>query len=392
MRCRARRGRREGSPPTGRARPRARGPRAIPGSAGCRSAAAAISRRLPGGVLGTGAPAHRIGVVRQPDDRSGRTSEGDIKRPGAGSRTPGCRGTTLPAGLRRRKGVPRMPSPISYLPTAPAILWLDDPAAADPRLTGGKAASLAELAARLPVPPGFVVAGDVPPAHVEAAYAELGARAGAGDAVVAVRSSATDEDGRDASFAGQHETLLGVQGAAELHAAIAACRASGEAPRALAYRRANGLAAPSGPLPVLVQVLVPADAAAVVFSLNPVAPHRGEVLVNAALGLGESIVGGTVTPDEFALARPSLVVSRRTIADKRRMTVRAPGGSVEVDVPAPLRRMPSIADHQAREAAALALALEEQLGMPVDLELAWSGTTLHLLQCRPITTLAQEAA
>jgi pyruvate,water dikinase len=116
------------------------------------------------------------------------------------------------------------------------------------------------------------------------------------------------------------------------------------------------------------------------------------VLVNAALGLGESIVGGTVTPDEFALARTSLDVTRRTIADKRRMTVRAPGGSVEVDVPVPLRRMPSIGDEQAREAAVLALTLEDELGMPVDLELAWSGTTLHLLQCRPITTIAQEAA
>src|SRR4051794_26291546 len=219
-----------------------------------------------------------------------------------------------------------MPSPISTLPSAPAILWLDDPAAADPRFTGGKAAALAQLAAHLPVPPGFVVAGDVAPADIEAAYVELGARSGGAEAVVAVRSSAADEDDLDASFAGQHETLLGVRGAAGLPGAIAACRPSGEAPRALAYRRANGLAGPRGPLPVLVQLLVPADAAAVVFSLNPVAPHRGEVLVNAALGLGESIVGGTVTPDEFALARPSLGVARRTIADKRRGTVRAARG------------------------------------------------------------------
>lgn len=74
------------------------------------------------------------------------------------------------------------------------------------------------------------------------------------------------------------------------------------------------------------------------------------------------------------------------------MTVRAPGGSREVDVPAPLRRLPSITDMQAREAAGLALDLEQELGFAVDLELAWSGDDLHLLQCRPITTLAQEAA
>jgi phosphoenolpyruvate synthase/pyruvate phosphate dikinase len=281
--------------------------------------------------------------------------------------------------------------------TRPAhVLWFEDPAAADPGRTGGKAAALAALAPQHPVPPGFVVTGGTPDAHLAGAYAELGARAGTPDPVVAVRSSATDEDGLETSFAGQHETVLGVQGLTELLAAVEACRASGRSARALAYRHANGLHAPTAELPVLVQLLVPADAAAVVFSVNPVAPLSGEVLVNAALGLGESIVGGTVTPDEWALARPSLAVRRRTIADKRRMTVRAPGGSREVDVPVPLRRLPSLGDEQAREAAALALDLERHFGVPVDLELAWSAGEIHLLQCRPITTLTetqiQEAA
>ncbi len=273
------------------------------------------------------------------------------------------------------------------------ILWLEDPAAISARRTGGKAAALARLADRLPIPPGFVVVGDVDRIAVELAYAELGDRAGTDDdALVAVRSSAADEDGLQSSFAGQHETILGVRGIDELLDAIAECRASAHSERALHYRRASGLTAPRAPLPVLVQLLVPADAAAVVFSINPVTPRSGEVLVNAAFGLGESIVGGTVTPDEWALRRPSLAVARRTIADKRRMTVRAPGGSREVDVPAPLRRLPSITDMQAREAAGLALDLEQELGFAVDLELAWSGDDLHLLQCRPITTLAQEAA
>jgi pyruvate,water dikinase len=280
----------------------------------------------------------------------------------------------------------------SQLPT-PSILWFDDPAAADARRTGGKAAALANLADRLPVPPGFVVVGPLDAALVALAYAELGARAGAGDEpLVAVRSSATDEDGLQTSFAGQHETVLGVRGMDELIDAIAACRDSAHTDRALSYRRANGLAGPRGHLPVLVQLLVPADAAAVVFSVDPVAPARGEVLVNAAYGLGESIVGGTVTPDEWGVSRRTLEVTRNQIADKRRMTVRAPGGSREIDVPFALRRRPSISDEQARAAAALALRLERELGMPVDLELAWSGDELHLLQCRPITTLAQEAA
>jgi phosphoenolpyruvate synthase/pyruvate phosphate dikinase len=271
------------------------------------------------------------------------------------------------------------------------ILWLEDPAATSARRTGGKAAALAGLADRLPIPPGFVVVGELDPVAIALAYAELGNRAGSDEALVAVRSSAADEDGREASFAGQHETILGVRGIDELLGAITACRDSQHADRALRYRRANGIARPQAPLPVLVQLLVPADAAAVVFSVNPVT-RGGEVLVNAAFGLGESIVGGTVTPDEWALARPSLHVTRRTIADKRRMTVRAPGGSREVDVPVPLRRLPSITDEQARAAATLALDLESELGYPVDLELAWTGDDLHLLQCRPITTLAQEAA
>jgi pyruvate,water dikinase len=276
---------------------------------------------------------------------------------------------------------------------APSILWFEDPAAADPRRAGGKAAALAALAGRLPVPAGFVVTGTLDPALVQLAYAELGGRAAAGDEpFVAVRSSATDEDGLQASFAGQHETILGVRGIGELLDAIAACRDSAHTERALSYRRANGLAAPRGPLPVLVQLLVPADSAAVVFSVDPVCPARGDVLVNAAFGLGESIVGGTVTPDTFALDRHTLDVTRQAIADKRRMTVRVPGGSREIDTPFALRRRPSISDAQARAAAALALRLERELGLPVDLELAWTGDDLHLLQCRPITTLAQEAA
>jgi pyruvate,water dikinase len=309
-----------------------------------------------------------------------------------GSHTAGLVEPSCFAAPRRAMVAVAMTTTLSSHRRTASILWFEDPQAADPRHVGGKAAALASLADRLPVPPGFVVVGAVDPANVEVAYAELAARAGTDEPLVAVRSSATDEDGLQASFAGQHETILGVRGMDELLEAIAACRASGHADRALQYRRANGLAAPSAPLPVLVQLLVMADAAAVVFSVDPVAPARGEVLVNAAYGLGESIVGGTVTPDEWALARPSLHITRESIADKRRMTVRVPGGSREIDVPPFLRRQPSITHEQAREAAALALRLEDELGLPVDLELAWAGNDLHLLQCRPITTLAQEAA
>jgi pyruvate,water dikinase len=277
---------------------------------------------------------------------------------------------------------------------APQVLWLGDPRAALAALTGGKAANLSRLAARFRVPPGFVLT--IPGTSIDrsaralviAAYRELGARAGVADAAVAVRSSAVDEDGRDASFAGQHDTYLNVSGAEQLWWAVSRCVRSFEADRALAYRRDHGLPAAPERVAVLVQRLVPADAAGVVFSANPVTGARDEVLLNASWGLGESVVSGTVTPDALVVSRDDLAVRERAIADKRRMTVAVPGGTREVPVPGRLARVPAIADAQARAAAELAVALEREMGWPVDLELAWAGPDVFLLQCRPITTLS----
>jgi pyruvate,water dikinase len=203
---------------------------------------------------------------------------------------------------------------------AAAILRLGEPRAADPALTGGKAASLSRLAATRRVPPGFVVAlagatlDRDARAAVVAAYRALGERCGVADPPVAVRSSAVDEDGADASFAGQHDTFLNVSGADQLWWAIARCVASFGGDRALAYRRRAGLTDAPARTAVLVQWLVPADAAGVAFSANPVTG--------------------------------------------------------------------------ARAAAELAIALEHETGRPVDLEVAWAGPDLYLLQCRPITTLS----
>jgi pyruvate, water dikinase len=273
------------------------------------------------------------------------------------------------------------------------ILWLGDPRAADPALAGGKAATLSRLAAGHRVPPGFVVALPGPAldradrAAVTAAYRALAERCGVADPPVAVRSSAVDEDGADASFAGQHDTVLGVAGAEQVWWAISRCVASFSGDRATAYRRRAGLAEARERAAVLVQWLVPADAAGVVFSANPVTGARDEVIVNAAWGLGESVVSGTVTPDAIVVDRDTLGVRGRVVADKHRMTVPDGDGVREVAVPSRLARMPAIDDAQARAAAALAVALERETGAPVDLEVAWAGADLFLLQCRPITTL-----
>jgi pyruvate,water dikinase len=278
------------------------------------------------------------------------------------------------------------------------ILWLDQEECRDTSRVGGKAANLSRLASLHPVPPGFCVTaaaharwgGDRVPAglfeSLVAAYAALGERCGVEEPSVAVRSSAVDEDGAAASFAGQHETYLNIVGATDVADAVARCWASARSARALEYRRWQGLGGESRQA-VLVQQLVPADVSAVVFSANPVSGAHDEVVINASWGLGESIVGGTVTPDTWTVRKRDLAVAARQIGEKRRMTVRAPGGTREVDVPRPMRTQPALTESQALEIARLALALEHAMGWPVDVECAWTAGRLYLLQCRPITTL-----
>ena len=275
------------------------------------------------------------------------------------------------------------------------VHWLGDAACHERDRVGGKAAYLSQLVAAPAghaVPPGFCLTlpcdGD-PLRELAAAYAALAARCGGPDPAVAVRSSALDEDGACASFAGQHETYLNVVGAAAVAAAVGYCRASARAPRALAYRAAQGLGTDvdDARVVVLVQRLVVADVAAVIFSANPVSGDTAEVVITASWGLGESIVGGTVTPDTYHLRKPDLTVLARQVAEKRRMTVAVPAGVREVAVPRLLAGVPALDDGQIAELGRLALLLEGHFGWPVDLECAYAGGRLHLLQCRPITTL-----
>ncbi len=133
--------------------------------------------------------------------------------------------------------------------------------------------------------------------------------------------------------------------------------------------------------------MVPADVSAVVFSANPVSGVRDEVIINASWGLGESIVGGTVSPDTYVVDKADLQVRERRIAEKERMTVSQTEGTREVDVPRFMRSQPALDDDKAAEMAHLARALEEEMGWPVDIECAYHADDLYLLQCRPITTL-----
>jgi pyruvate,water dikinase len=208
------------------------------------------------------------------------------------------------------------------------------------------------------------------------------------DVPVAVRSSALDEDGDLTSFAGQHETELNVVGIEAVLGAVARCWASGRTERALTYRRRQGLEVEGVRLAVVVQQLVLADISAVVFSANPVTNDRNEVVVTASWGLGESLVSGTATPDTWVVRKEDLGVLDEQVGAKERMTVAVDGGAREVPVPRLLREKLSLSRAQVAQLARLAVDLEARMGWPVDIEAAYFGEHLYLLQCRPITTLA----
>jgi phosphoenolpyruvate synthase/pyruvate phosphate dikinase len=291
------------------------------------------------------------------------------------------------------------------------IVWLDDPRADHISWVGGKAANLGRLAHHHAVPPGFCLTieafhravdggaqldedapeigtlPDVLRSEITECYAELGRRMGEDNPSVAVRSSATDEDGTVASFAGQFDTYLNIVGLEDVLRAVMRCWASGRSERIVAYREQHGLSHEGIGVGVLVQDLVPADAAAVVFSANPMNNRRDEVVINASYGLGESIVSGTVTPDTAVVLRDDLSVTSYHIGAKRQMTIRVHSGTIEVPVPHLLQHQHAVSDRQVAEMAALAIDLEAEMGWPVDIECAFSRGKLYLLQCRPITTL-----
>lgn len=291
------------------------------------------------------------------------------------------------------------------------ILWLGEARCHDPATVGGKAANLSRLAEDYRIPPGFAltaatfeeamrtgsgsgktsVAGPtMSPALYDVftdAYRRLVGMSQLQELGVAVRSSAVGEDGADASFAGQHDTYLNVVGEEAVADAIVRCWASINNPHALEYRRQKGLPLDGLRVAVLVQQLVPADVSAVVFGANPVTGILDEVTINASWGLGESIVGGTVTPDTFVVRKDALTVQSSQIVQKERMTVQTAGGTEEIDVPPAMQRPPSVSDDQVVEMARLAVDLETRMGWPADVECAYHDGHLYLLQCRPITTL-----
>lgn len=280
------------------------------------------------------------------------------------------------------------------------VLWLADSQAADVSQVGGKVAGLHGLGQHFRVPDGFCLCAeafrrwdgtDGLPEDLAntlvTAYGRLAQTTGDSAPRVAVRSSAVDEDGQGSSFAGQYETFLNVVGPEALLCAILACWQSARSARVAAYRDRTTTAAAGPGLAVLVQLLVPADVSGVVFSANPLNGDTSEIVINSNWGLGESVVSGETTPDNFVVNRQDLSIKTRHIVTKQYMSINADNGTRTVPVPRLLRQRASLTDAQIQELARLALSLEETTGYPVDVETAYQGSQLFLLQCRPITTM-----
>ena len=268
------------------------------------------------------------------------------------------------------------------------LVFFADAACAEVAVAGGKGASLAAMtAAGLPVPPGFALVASVlercvdasrlrelavareadeaqalvraatPPAHeLEEAYRRLGGGR------VAVRSSACAEDSEAASFAGQQETYLEVEGAEDVCARVVDCWASFFSERALFYRSHKGSLQDLA-MAVVVQRMVAAEKAGVLFTVDPVQRRRDQMIVEAVFGLGEQVVSGEVTPDHY-------VVDRRGAVKRERLASRG-----------------VLHHEELAELAALGRQLEEHFGRPQDIEWAIEGGTVYLLQSRPVTAL-----
>ena len=309
--------------------------------------------------------------------------------------------------------------------------WFDEIHKDDIARMGGKGANLGELShVGLPVPPGFVVSTAAYDAFVEAggikdeivglasraedpaafsAAAEeiraLFARGAIPDEVaaeiravydrlssangqaVAVRSSATAEDLPGASFAGQQETYLNVRDVGALMEAVKACWASLWTARAMAYQGRQGIDPAFVSLAVVVQQMVEAEAAGMLFTADPVSGRRDRTIINANWGLGEAVVSGQVTPDTLVMDKESGRVLSRETADKEVMTVYTEDGTGERPVPEARRRQPVLDDEAAAELARYGARIEELYGSPQDIEWALADGEFSIVQARSITNL-----
>ena len=325
------------------------------------------------------------------------------------------------------------------------IVWFDRYEHDHKPFVGGKNASLGEMMmAELPVPPGFAITtnayeqlwaheGLVPEindllrsidhddfaanraiseqirAKIESvpiaddvarditeAYAALCDHCGVDDLPVAVRSSATAEDLPDASFAGQQDTYLWVQGADSVLDHVKQCWSSIFTDRAIAYRHSMGYLHQAIAMSVGVQKMIDPIASGVAFTLNPSNGDRSQVAIDASWGLGEAVVSGEVTPDNFLVDKVLREVIKREISDKGVEYCLTESGSVEkLTIEGDRRTAPSVSDDDLTAISVLARRAEKHYGCPQDIEWALdkhlpAGENVVMLQSRPETVWSQK--
>jgi pyruvate,water dikinase len=323
---------------------------------------------------------------------------------------------------------------------------LNELRAGDEALFGGKSASLGELlAADIPVPPGFALSttafhsfmeapgltgviseamagarsGGVQEitsaaqtiadamrsiplpaelrAEIASRYAELAEAAGVSEPPVAVRSSALGEDSEEATFAGQQETYLWIQGVESLCDAVRACWVSLYSATAVSYRARLGQAHEEAAMGVTVQLMVDAERSGVMFTCNPLSGDKSMIAINASWGLGLAVVGGEVTPDDYLVSKVTRAVVREKINPKQVEYVPDPHGpgTVCVEVPADRRDARCLEEDSIAHLVAVGRRVERHFGAPQDIEWAIARTgeppeNLFVLQSRPVTALPEQ--
>jgi pyruvate,water dikinase len=316
------------------------------------------------------------------------------------------------------------------------IAWFSELGKEDVTLAGGKGANLAEMTrANIPVPPGFIVTTDayftflkqakleqricqlLEPLDIEdseelkrtsdklkekisnspmpeeianeirQAYRKLGGSA------VAVRSSATAEDLPEASFAGQHRTFLNVRGENEVLAAVRGCWASLFEPRAIFYRQQQGFDHLSVGLAVPVQQMIQSQVSGVMFTVEPLTNDKGEILIEAVYGLGEAIVSGEVSPDEYIVDKTELAIVDKQIAKQQWQIIKNPQphsieeSNIKAPIPTSQQSKQKLTDEDIITLAKLGRRLEDLYQFPQDIEWAKEDGNLFIVQTRPVTTL-----
>ncbi len=260
--------------------------------------------------------------------------------------------------------------------------------ARDESIFGAKAVGLGEATRRgLPLPPGVALSGPIVDAVASGdkrAIQKVARAARSLRGPLAVRSSAVGEDSAEASFAGQHLTLLNVPSSEDLGSAIREIWWSANSDSAITYRQRVGLfVRPS--IGVVVQSLLDPDVAGVMFTRNPI-NGADERMIEASWGLGEAVVAGRVIPDQYRIDRSGAVLERTPGVKKIAIRTVAGGGTVEEEVLPELVERLSLDDDQLARMNDLASRCEEVYGPARDIEWAFADGQLYLLQCRAVTT------